>query len=183
MYILALESLEKMYTKIFRVNSLIHRNSHDMKKFFVCFSHLLSFFIKQILLLLQKKKTEKINTWTKLHVVTLNVFVHQNSNCLGWLDTHRPGMGCSVRAKLHVQTTRLTNAHVLSSGSEFPRALVITLSTDFITWMYILKYRYSNWKLVLVRSSKIQRERETALDGGCTVDWFLFFCLFVCFSF
>lgn len=86
-------------------------------------------------------------------------------------------VAAGLEQKLQVQTIWLTNVQVLSSGSEFPRALVITLSRDFITWIYILKYRYSNWKLVPVQSSQICREREaTALEGGvyCGLVFFFF---------
>ena len=83
-----------------------------------------------------------------------------------------------LEQKLQVQTIWLTNVQVLSSESEFPRALVITLSRYFITRMYILKYRHSNWKLAPVQSSQMCREREaTALEGGvyCGLVFVVFF--------
>ena len=83
-----------------------------------------------------------------------------------------------LEQKLQVQTIWLTNVQVLSPGSELPRALVITLSRDFITWIYILKYRHSNWKLALLQSSQIRREREaTVLEEGiyCRLVFYFYF--------
>lgn len=53
MYRLVLESLEKMHTKIQSEFSLIPGNSFDMK-IFCLLIHVLLFFIKQILFVLQK---------------------------------------------------------------------------------------------------------------------------------
>lgn len=50
--------------------SLTQRNSHDVNNNFCLLIHILSFFIKQILLLLQKVM-EKINISMKLSVVAL----------------------------------------------------------------------------------------------------------------